>query len=91
MTNFSIKFDGKYFDSTIRRNQSFQFVYGTEWQVIKGLEEAIGMMHEGEKSLFIVPSELAFGPAGSSTGIIPPYTSLIFEVELLKVSSPDEI
>jgi FKBP-type peptidyl-prolyl cis-trans isomerase len=83
--------DGKFFDSTVRRNQPFKFVYGTEWQVIRGLEEAIGMMHEGEKSLFIVPSELAFGRTGSSTGIIPPYTSLVFEVELLSVSSPDKI
>ena len=43
------------------------------------------MMTEGEKSLFILPSEIAFGKEGSSTGIIPPYTSLIFEVEVLKV------
>jgi len=83
--------NGKFFDSTIMRNQPFQFVYGTEWQVIKGLEEAIGMMKEGERSLFIVPSDMAFGPAGSSTGIIPPYTSVIFEVEILEVSSPGEI
>ncbi|MBN2480851.1 MAG: FKBP-type peptidyl-prolyl cis-trans isomerase [Bacteroidales bacterium] len=83
--------NGKFFDSTIKRNQSFQFVYGTEYQVIKGLEEAIGMMQEGERSLFIVPSEMAFGKTGSSTGIIPPYTSLIFEVEILKVSSSGKI
>jgi len=82
---------GKFFDSTIRRRQPFQFVYGTEWQVIKGLEEAIGMMHEGERSLFILPSELGFGSQGSSTGIIPPFTSLIFEVEILKVSSSHKI
>jgi FKBP-type peptidyl-prolyl cis-trans isomerase FkpA len=85
--NYEGKFlNGKYFDSTIRRNQPFQFVYGTEWQVVKGLEEAIGMMKEGEKSLFILPSELAFGTEGSSTGIIPPFTSLIFEVEILAVN-----
>jgi len=83
--------NGKFFDSTIRRRQPFQFVYGTEWQVIKGLEEAIGMMREGERSLFILPSELGFGNQGSSTGIIPPFTSLIFEVEILKVSSPRKI
>jgi FKBP-type peptidyl-prolyl cis-trans isomerase FkpA len=83
--------NGKFFDSTIRRRQPFQFVYGTEWQVIKGLEEAIGMMREGERSLFILPSELGFGNQGSSTGIIPPFTSLIFEVEILKVSSPGKI
>jgi peptidylprolyl isomerase len=78
--------NGKFFDSTVRRKQPFQFVYGTEWQVVKGLEEAIGMMREGEKSLFILPSDLAFGTEGSSTGIIPPFTSLIFEVEILAVN-----
>jgi FKBP-type peptidyl-prolyl cis-trans isomerase FkpA len=83
--------NGKFFDSTLKRHQPFQFVYGTEWQVIKGLEEAIGMMREGERSLFILPSELGFGNTGSSTGVIPPFTSLIFEVEILKVSSPNKI
>jgi FKBP-type peptidyl-prolyl cis-trans isomerase len=78
--------NGKFFDSTVRRDQPFQFVYGTEWQVVKGLEEAIGMMKEGEKSLFILPSELAFGTKGSSTGIVPPFTSLIFEVEIIAVN-----
>jgi FKBP-type peptidyl-prolyl cis-trans isomerase FkpA len=77
--------DGKFFDSTKQRNEAFGFVYGTEWQVVEGLEEAIGSMREGEKSLFIIPSELAFGRKGSSTGIVPPYTSVIFEVELLTV------
>jgi len=85
--NYEGKFlNGKFFDSTIKRNQPFQFVYGTEWQVVEGLEEAIGMMKEGEKSLFILPSDLAFGTEGSSTGIIPPFTSLIFEVEVLSVN-----
>ena len=78
--------NGKFFDSTVRRKQPFQFVYGTEWQVVDGLEEAIGMMKEGEKSLFILPSNLAFGTEGSSTGIVPPFTSLIFEVELLSIN-----
>lgn len=83
--------NGRFFDSTVKRHQPFQFVYGAEWQVIKGLEEAIGMMREGERSVFIMPSELGFGNTGSSTGIIPPFTSLIFEVEILKVSSPNKI
>jgi FKBP-type peptidyl-prolyl cis-trans isomerase len=85
--NYEGKFlNGKFFDSTIKRKQPFQFVYGTEWQVVEGLEQAIGMMKEGEKSLIILPSELAFGTEGSSTGIIPPFTSLIFEVEILAVN-----
>jgi FKBP-type peptidyl-prolyl cis-trans isomerase FkpA len=83
--------NGRFFDSTRRRNQPFQFVYGTEWQVVRGLEEGIGLMREGERSLFILPSESGFGNRGSSTGTIPPFTSLIFEVEILKVSSPHNI
>ncbi len=77
--------NGKFFDSTKKRKEPFKFIYGTQWQVVKGLEEAIGMMEEGGKSIFILPSPLAFGESGSSTGIIPPFTSLIFEVELLSV------
>lgn len=77
--------NGKFFDSTIRRKEAFGFVYGSEWQVVKGLEEAIGDMKEGEKAVFILPSELAFGEEGSSTGIVPPYTSVLFEVELVSI------
>ena len=78
--------NGKFFDSTIRRKQPFQFVYGTEWQVVPGLEKAIGIMKEGGRSLVILPSELAFGQEGSSTGIIPPFTSLIFEIEIIAIN-----
>ncbi len=77
--------NGDFFDSTKKRNLPFDFVFGQEWQVVKGLEEAIGQMKEGEHSLFVLPSHLAFGNSGSSTGIIPPFTSVIFEVELLNI------
>lgn len=78
--------NGKMFDSTKRRKEPFSFVYGTEWQVIKGIEKALLTMTEGEKSIFIIPSPMAFGKEGSSSGIIPPYSSVIFEIELLKVN-----
>ena len=77
--------NGEFFDSTRKRDEIFQFVYSQQWQVLEGLERAIGMMHEGEQALVILPSDLAFGKQGSSTGIIPPYTSLVFEVEVLSV------
>ena len=80
---------GKYFDSTVKRNSPFEYVYGTEWQVVKGVEEAIGRMTEGEKAMFIMPSELAFGNQGSSTGIIPPFTPVIFKIELIQVRKGD--
>jgi FKBP-type peptidyl-prolyl cis-trans isomerase len=77
--------NGKSFDSTRRRNDPLQFVYGHQWQVIGGLEKAIGKMHEGDKALVIIPSEMAFGPEGSVEGIVPPFTPVVFEIELINV------
>lgn len=77
--------NGKPFDSTRKRGEPFLFVYGQKWQVIPGLEEAIGKMREGEKAMLIVPSHLAFGQQGNSNGMIPAFTSVIFELEILEV------
>jgi FKBP-type peptidyl-prolyl cis-trans isomerase FkpA len=77
--------NGRFFDSTRRTDEVFQYIYGHDLQVLEGLDRAIGLMHEGGRALVILPSELAFGEYGSSTGIIPPYTSLIYEVEILSV------
>lgn len=77
--------NGEYFDSTKKRNMPFDFVFGKEMQVVKGLEEGVGLMCEGEKAILIMPSQLAFGKQGSSTGIIPPFTTVVYKVELLKV------
>ncbi len=77
--------NGKFFDSTRRRNEPLQFVYGQQWQVIAGLEKAIGKMHEGDKALVIIPSEQAFGADGSAVGIVPPFTPVVFEIELISV------
>ncbi len=77
--------NGDFFDSTIERGQPFEFVYGKEWQVITGIEQALKQMHESEKSLFVFPSNYAFGYNGSSTGIIPPFTSVVFEIELIQL------
>jgi len=77
--------NGKYFDSTRRRNDPLQFVYGHQLQVIGGLEKAIGKMHEGDKALVIIPSEQAFGAVGSVEGIVPPFTPVVFEIELINV------
>ncbi|HOP02916.1 MAG TPA: FKBP-type peptidyl-prolyl cis-trans isomerase [Tenuifilaceae bacterium] len=78
-------FNGKIFDSTRKRNEPFVFVLGQKWQVVEGLEEAIGMMYPGERALFIIPSRLGFGEGGSSTGIVPPFTSVLFDVEVVDV------
>ena len=81
--------NGVCFDKGIGEAQSFQYIIGTEWQVIKGMEESVKGMKEGEKSLFIMPSELAWGSKGSGADIVPPYTSVIFEVELKRIAKGD--
>lgn len=78
-------FNGKIFDSTRKRNEPFIFVYGEKWQVIPGIEEALGRMRDGEKSMLIIPSKMAFGEGGNSSGIIPAFTSVVFEVEVVEV------
>ena len=74
----------KRFDS-IPVNDPMDFVIGDSGQVISGLERGIKKMKEGEKAKIIIPSHSAFGEKGSSTGIVPPYTTLVYEVTMLKV------
>ncbi len=78
--------NGKVFESTYERSQPMEYVCGEQEQVIKGLETAISLMNEGAKAKFIIPSYLAYGEEGSSTGIIPPYSTVIYEIELLNLT-----
>jgi peptidylprolyl isomerase len=77
--------NGMFFDSTRQRDEPLSFVYGQQWQVIPGLEKALGKMRKGEKALVIIPSEQAFGIDGSVLGIVPPFTPVVFEIELINV------
>ena len=79
--------NGHTFDSVSPKNP-LQFKLGDTAQVITGLEIGIKRMREGEKAKIIIPSQLAFGENGSSTGIVPPFTSVIYEVTMLKVNDP---
>ena len=72
--------DGTVFDSSVTRNEPFQFVLGIG-QVIPGWDEGLQMMSKGEKAVFYIPYYLAYGNRGS--GPIPPFATLIFEVELI--------
>ena len=77
--------DGKLFDSTYETEPMEFTLMDGQSQLIKGLEKGICLMKEGGKAKFIISSLLAFSEKGSSTSIVPPYTTVIYEVELIKV------
>jgi len=74
--------DGTVFDSSVQRGQTLSFPLRG---VIKGWQEGLAMMKEGGKATLVIPSDLAYGDAGSGEAILPGAT-LKFEVELFKVS-----
>lgn len=74
--------DGRIFDSSIQRGQPTTFKVG---EVIEGWNEALVDMSVGEKRTLIIPPDLGYGTMGYP-GIIPPNSTLIFDVELLGVN-----
>lgn len=81
--------DGTKFDSSLDRGQPATFPLS---QVIPGWTEGIQLMTKGSKAKLIIPSSLGYGSRGAGAQI-PPFSSLIFEVELLdfKAGAPQEV
>lgn len=73
--------DGTIFDSSVKRGEPA--VFGVN-QVIKGWVEALQLMQEGAKWRLYIPYDMAYGEHGAGE-MIPPYSALIFDVELIKV------
>ena len=72
--------DGTVFDTSIERGEPIEFVLGVG-QVIPGWDEGIALMSKGEKAVLYIPYYLAYGDR--DLGVIPPFSNLVFEVELI--------
>jgi FKBP-type peptidyl-prolyl cis-trans isomerase FklB len=73
--------NGSEFDSSYKRNQPASFTVNG---VIRGWTEALQLMKEGDKWELIIPPDLGYGSKGAGN-IIPPDSTLIFEVELIEI------
>ncbi|XP_065883502.1 peptidyl-prolyl cis-trans isomerase FKBP2-like [Dysidea avara] len=79
--------DGTEFDSSLPRNEPFVFTLGVG-QVIKGWDQGLLNMCEGEKRKLVIPPDLGYGDRGAPPKI-PGGAKLTFEVELLKIDRKD--
>jgi FKBP-type peptidyl-prolyl cis-trans isomerase len=75
---------GVKFDSSLDRSMPFEFTLGAG-QVIPGWDQGVMGMKVGGKRRLHIPSDLGYGPAGAGN-VIPPNSTLVFEVELLNVN-----
>jgi len=83
VVNYTGRFTtGKVFDTSVGK-KPFEFALG-QGQVIKGWDEGVASMHVGGKRQLTIPPDLAYGARGYP-GVIPPESTLKFDVELLKI------
>jgi cyclophilin family peptidyl-prolyl cis-trans isomerase len=80
--------DGKQFDSSRDRNAPMDFTF-IDQKMIPGFEEGVAMLGQGGKGRFIIPYFQAYGKDGRP-GAIPPYSDLVFDVEIISITPPSQ-
>jgi FKBP-type peptidyl-prolyl cis-trans isomerase len=81
--NVSVKYNGMFLSETSFDSGTFGVVIGSN-STIAGFSEGISKLKKGEKAKIILPSNIGYGSKGS--GSIPPFTPLIFDIEILTVN-----
>ena len=78
--------DGTVFDASVYHNQEGTMVYEHKTDpLIQGWEEGIEVLNKGAGAAFLIPSAKGYGATGSYDGTIPPYTPLIFIIEVIDI------
>jgi hypothetical protein len=78
--------EGETFDDSRRMSAPLRFIYGNEGQVLPGIDLALSQMHLDEKAEVIMPSWHAFGSEGSADGRVPPFTTVVYRIEVIELS-----
>ena len=74
------------FDASTYEKEPLNFKLGEPGQLIRGLELTLYKMHEGDIARVLLPSPLAFGSKGSAGGIVSPFKTVTFALEILKIN-----
>ncbi len=80
--------DGTVFDSSYKRNEPAVFTVG---QVIPGWNEAMQLMTVGSKWRVFIPESLAYGAQSPQGSLIKPFSTLVFDVELLEINPKEDV
>jgi FKBP-type peptidyl-prolyl cis-trans isomerase FklB len=80
--------NGRVFDDTYASGAPMSFNVGEQGQVIWGLSLAVRKLSAGAKARVYIPYAYGFGSSGSSTGIVPPFANIIYDIEVMSVLRP---